>query len=137
MLQPSSAWQVQNNVQGSLEAEQLHLAVEQELLDAQPQLISSRTSGGAILISEGTVTGRSDLDASSRVQPYSVGSSRGGSGSLADFQMAVWMCALRTFCSNASGSDLSSGAFESFGFAILRDHTSIRACDILPLFLEP
>ncbi len=38
-----------------------------------------------------------------------------------------------SFCSNASvvgGSVLSSGAFESLGLAILRDHASIRACDM-------
>ena len=74
-LQPGSAWHVQNNVHGNLEAEQLHLAVEHGLFDEQPHLMSSRTSGGANLTSEGTVTGRSDLDASSRFQPYSVRSS--------------------------------------------------------------
>lgn len=62
-------------MQGNLEAEQLHLAVEHGLFDEQPHLMSSRTSGGASLTSEGTVIGRSDLDASSRVQPYFVGSS--------------------------------------------------------------
>ena len=50
------------------------------------------------------------------------------------------MCALLTFCSNASvvgGSDLSSGAFVNFGLAILFDHTSIHACDILSPSFEP
>ena len=73
-LQPDSAWHIQNNVHGDLEAEQLHLAVEQGLFDGQPHLMCSRTSVGANLTSEGTVTGRSDLDALLRFQPYSVGS---------------------------------------------------------------
>ncbi len=61
-------------MQGSLEAEQLHLAVEHGLLDEHPHQTSSRTSGGGIFTSEGTITGGlSDFVASSRVQPYSVG----------------------------------------------------------------
>ncbi len=116
--QISSLRQLQNSVQGSLEAEQLHLAVEHGLLDEHPHQTSSTTSVGAIFTSEGTITGLSDFVASSHVQPYSVGLSWSGSGSFADFQMAVWMCALKTFCSNSSvvgGSVLSSGAFESLG----------------------
>ncbi len=60
-------------MQGSLEAEQLHLAVEHGLLDEHTHQTSSRSSGGAILTSEGTITGISDFVALSCVQPYSVG----------------------------------------------------------------
>jgi hypothetical protein len=69
---------------------------------------------------------------------YSVGSSWGGSDSLADFQMVVWMCALWTFCSNASWWKwLEFRCFWELQLTILHDHTSIRACDILFLLLEP
>ena len=66
----------------------------------------------------GRVTGTSDFETTPRSHPYFVGLSSGGRESLADFHMAVWMCALRTCSSNASlvgVRDFNSGAFVNFG----------------------
>ena len=88
----------------------------------------------------GRVIGTSDFETTSRSHPYVVGSSSGGRESLADFYMAVWMCALRKCSSNASlvgGRDFKSGAFVNFGLAIFLDETSARTSDIFTPFLQP
>ena len=41
-----SSWQVQNNVQGNLEAEQLHLALVHTVIDKQPHSMSLKYLGG-------------------------------------------------------------------------------------------
>ena len=60
-------------------------------------------------------------DASSRAQPYFVGSKVGGFDLTADFHIAVWISARRTFCSKASvvdGRTVRSGVVVTFGILI-------------------
>ena len=118
----------------------MHLAVAHGWSVAQPHLITLSTSMGAIATPSDTVTGSSDLEASSSSQPKFVGASSGGSFSNAAFHTDTWKCVRLTFCSNASdvgGRDFSFGAPVAFLFDGLPIHTSYLDADILSLLAHP
>ena len=96
------ASQLQNKVQGNFARLQLHLMVLQGPSPLQLHLINFMTLCGAKGVPSGTVVGRSVLEDSSRIYPYSWGSRLGGSSEVQCFQIFVWRWARLTFSTNAS-----------------------------------
>ncbi len=78
-------------VHGNLAAVQRHWAVKHGLSDEQPQRMISKMYEGvrATCTFGDSNTGTREREASSRFQPYRVGSIAGGSASAAAFHMAV------------------------------------------------